>query len=146
MKTRPPAATSPDVRRRMQAQPSWDTKPELALRSALHRLGLRYFVHRRPLPGLRRQADVVFPTAKVAVFLDSCWWHGCPEHVTWPRANAEWWRAKIERNRERDADTNARLAEAGWLPIRVWEHERPAAAADRIQRHVVRRRREQGRC
>jgi DNA mismatch endonuclease, patch repair protein len=135
-----PAPSSPDARARMQAQPSWDTKPELALRRELHRRGLRYFVHRRPVPWLRRQADVLFPGARVAVFVDSCWWHGCPEHVTWPRANADWWRAKIGRNRERDADTNARLMEAGWLPIRVWEHEEPSKAAERIQLELARRR------
>jgi DNA mismatch endonuclease (patch repair protein) len=124
----------------MQAQASWDTKPELALRRELHRRGLRYFVHRRPVPGLRRQADVLFPGARVAIFVDSCWWHGCPEHVTWPRANTDWWRAKIGKNRERDADTNARLVEAGWLPIRIWEHEEPSKAAERIQLELARRR------
>lgn len=120
----------------MLAQPSWDTKPELALRSALHRLGLRYFVHRRPLPGLRREADVVFPGVRVAVFLDSCFWHGCPEHVSWPRANAGWWREKIETTRHRDRETDARLAEAGWTVIRVWEHEDPVLAAERVAQAV----------
>jgi DNA mismatch endonuclease, patch repair protein len=129
----------------MRAQPSLNTKPELALRRELHRRGLRYFVHRQPLPGLRRQADVLFPGARVAVFVDSCWWHGCPEHVTWPKSNAEWWRAKIQRNRERDVDTNARLAEAGWLSIRVWEHEDPVQAVDRIACEVAHRRERRGR-
>ncbi len=135
-----PFASSPAARARMQAQPSRNTKPELALRSALHRLGLRYFVHRRPLVSLRREADVIFPRARVAVFLDSCFWHGCPDHGTWPKANAEWWRAKIERNTQRDADTDARLRDAGWLPIRIWEHERPQAAAERIAEAVRERR------
>jgi DNA mismatch endonuclease, patch repair protein len=116
----------------MQAQRSWDTKPELALRSELHRRGLRYRVHRRPLPELRREADVVFARARVAVFLDSCFWHGCPEHASWPKANARWWREKIERNRQRDRDTDSQLRAAGWLPVRVWEHEDPAEAAARV--------------
>jgi DNA mismatch endonuclease (patch repair protein) len=120
----------------MQAQRSWDTKPELALRAAVHRLGLRYFVHRRPLRELRREADLIFPKARVAVFLDSCFWHGCPEHASWPKANAEWWREKIERNRGRDRDTDARLRDAGWLPIRVWEHDDPDEAAVRIAQVV----------
>jgi len=121
----------------MQATPRRDTKPELALRSELHRRGLRYFIHRRPLPELRREADVVFPRARVAVFLDSCFWHGCPEHASWPRSNAEWWREKIERNRRRDADTDERLRAAGWEPVRVWEHEDAAAAAERVKRIVA---------
>lgn len=124
----------------MRAQPSRDTKPELALRRELHRRGFRFFVHRRPIAGLRRQADVLFPRAKVAVFVDSCFWHGCPEHGTWPKANASWWRQKIEKNRERDADTNARLIAADWLPIRVWEHEDLDEAVDRIEADLRRRR------
>jgi DNA mismatch endonuclease (patch repair protein) len=124
----------------MQSQRSWDTKPELALRSELHRLGLRYFVHRRPLPQLRREADVVFPQSKVAVFVNSCFWHGCAEHASWPRVNAEWWREKIEQNRTRDADTDRRLLEAGWLPLRIWEHDDPASAAKLVHEAVLGRR------
>ena len=127
-----PSATTPATRMRMQATPRRDTRPELALRSALHRSGLRYFVHRRPVPKLRREADVVFPRARIAVFVDSCFWHGCPDHVTWPRANADWWRAKIESNYRRDRDTDAKLEQSGWLSIRVWEHEDPEMAAIRI--------------
>ena len=136
---RAPPASSAETRRRMQATPRHNTKPEVALRSALHRLGLRYFVHRRPVTGLRREADVVFPRARVAVFLDSCFWHGCPDHVTWPVANAEWWRAKIERTRERDRDTDERLARAGWTSMRVWEHETPDEAAHRVAAAVSER-------
>jgi DNA mismatch endonuclease, patch repair protein len=123
----------------MQATPRRDTRPELALRSALHRLGLRYFVHRRPVASVRREADVVFPKARVAVFLDSCFWHRCPDHMTWPDHNADWWRAKIDANYERDRDTDARLIAAGWLPIRVWEHEDPTRAAARIRDALGRR-------
>lgn len=124
----------------MSGQPSRDTGVEKALRSALFAAGLRYRVHRRPLKGVRREADIVFGPARVAVFVDGCFWHGCPEHVTWPKNNAEFWRTKIEGNRARDLDTDARLAEAGWLSVRVWEHERADEAAVRVAA-VVRERR-----
>jgi DNA mismatch endonuclease (patch repair protein) len=90
-------------------------------------------VHRRPLAGLRRDADIVFPRERVAVFVDGCYWHGCPQHGTWPKANAQFWRDKIEGNRRRDQDTNARLAAAGWTAVRVWEHEQSQRAADRVE-------------
>src|SRR5437764_2324869 len=92
----PVKASSPSVSRRMQLQASRDTAPERKLRSALHRSGLRFRVHVRPLPGVRREADIVFPKARVAVFVDGCFWHGCPDHAPWPKANAAWWREKIE--------------------------------------------------
>ncbi|HCB34359.1 MAG TPA: very short patch repair endonuclease [Acidimicrobiaceae bacterium] len=117
----------------MSRQASHDTGPERALRSALHRRGLRYFVHRRPLPALRREADIVFIRTQVAVFVDGCFWHGCPTHGTRPRRNAQYWSEKISRNRRRDADTDTRLAADGWTPVRVWEHEPPEEAADRIE-------------
>jgi DNA mismatch endonuclease (patch repair protein) len=116
----------------MQNTPRRDTPAELALRRELHRRGLRYRVDHQPLPRLRRRADIVFTRRRVAVFCDGCYWHGCPEHGTWPTANAEWWRQKIEANKRRDRDTDARLAEAGWIVIRVWEHEDPDDAAARI--------------
>jgi DNA mismatch endonuclease (patch repair protein) len=94
---------------------------------------LRYFVDRAPLVGLRRRADVVFPRQRLAVYVDGCFFHGCPRHGTWPKHNAEFWRDKIETNRARDRDTDARLAAAGWSVIRIWEHEDPAAAADRVE-------------
>ena len=100
-----------------------DTSPELTLRRALHRLGYRYRVDAQPLPGLRRRADLVFTRRRVAVFVDGCYWHGCPQHYGEPSTNAEYWRSKIARNRERDADTDARLWEAGWTPVRIWEHQ-----------------------
>jgi DNA mismatch endonuclease (patch repair protein) len=81
---------------------------------------------------MRRRADLVFPSARVAVFVDGCFWHGCPEHATWPKQNAGWWRDKIEANRRRDRDTDARLREVGWQPVRVWEHEPVEEAARRI--------------
>lgn len=109
-----------------------DTKPELAVRRAAHALGLRYRVDTRPLPELNRRADLVFPRAKVAVFVDGCYWHGCLEHGTTAKANATYWGTKIQRNRDRDRDTDARLTDAGWAVVRVWEHEDPGDAAAEI--------------
>lgn len=116
----------------MRRQASRDTQPEVALRSALHSLGLRFRIHSRPVPSVRREADVVFRRARVAVFVDGCFWHGCPDHASLPKANAAWWKSKIETNRERDRDTNAQLSATGWLAVRVWEHEPPEQAAGRI--------------
>jgi DNA mismatch endonuclease, patch repair protein len=120
----------------MQSNRSRDTKPELALRSAVHALGLRYRVAAKPLVGLRRTADLVFPKARVAVFLDGCFWHGCPEHHTVASANAKFWADKVEGNRTRDRDTDSRLLDAGWVSVRVWEHEDPAEAARRVEQAV----------
>jgi DNA mismatch endonuclease (patch repair protein) len=125
----------------MVRQQRRDTAIELALRSHLHRSGFRFRVHRSPLPELKRQADIVFPSSRVAVFVDGCFWHGCPTHGTWPRANADWWRQKIESNVARDRDTDSRLRDAGWEPVRVWEHEAADEAAQRIAAAVNRRRR-----
>ena len=124
----------------MQSNKSRDTKPELALRSAVHALGLRYRVGTKPLAGVRRTADLVFPTVRVAVFLDGCFWHGCPQHHTVATANAKFWADKVSGNRTRDRDTDARLEAAGWVSVRVWEHEDPADAALRVE-SVVRARR-----
>jgi DNA mismatch endonuclease (patch repair protein) len=136
-----PAASSAVVRRRMQQQQRRDTRPELELRRALHAAGLRYRVERPVIPGMRRRADVVFGPAKVAVFVDGCFWHMCPDHATFPKANAGWWREKLERNRARDQDTDRLLREQGWLPLRVWEHEDMAEAAVRVA-GIVRHRRD----
>jgi DNA mismatch endonuclease (patch repair protein) len=132
--------TDDATRRRMSRQRSRDTDPERVLRSTLHRMGLRFRVHRRPVAGVRREADVVFPAARVAVFVDGCFWHRCPEHATFPRNNGAWWEAKLGANVARDADTDRRLLEAGWAVVRVWEHEDAPAAAARVAA-VVRARR-----
>jgi DNA mismatch endonuclease (patch repair protein) len=116
----------------MQRQRQRDTAAELTLRSVLHSRGLRFRVH-YPVPGVRRKADIAFTRVRVAVFVDGCFWHGCPEHGTWPKANAEWWRAKIQANRLRDKDTNHRLTEEDWTVVRVWEHEVPQDAARRVE-------------
>lgn len=137
-----PAACSPAVSRKFSRQRRANTRPEIDLRRALYRLGLRYRVDRRAVPNVRRKADIVFSRARVAVFVDGCFWHGCPEHGTWPRTNADWWRRKIEGNRRRDKDTDAQLRECGWISVRVWEHERAADAASMIAALVKRRRSE----
>jgi len=135
-----PEASSDGVRERMQAQPRRDTKCELAVRSAVHALGLRYRVHQRPLPCLRREADMVFRRDKVAVFVDGCFWHGCPEHHSPPTSHYHWWQTKVGKNRARDEETNRILREHGWELVRVWEHECPEDAARRIQDAVLGRR------
>lgn len=117
----------------MSEQRSRDTAPELALRRALHGRGLRYRLHEAVIPGTRRRADVVFPSARVAVFVDGCFWHGCDEHGRREhRINGWYWSDKIERNRTRDRDSDRRLADAGWQVVRVWEHEDVQTAADVI--------------
>ena len=116
----------------MSAQLSRNTKIEIRLRSLLHARGLRYRVHQRPLSRHRRTADVVFTRAKVAVYVDGCFWHGCPLHGTWPKRNSDFWRDKIEANMRRDRETDASLTEAGWMPVHVWEHEDTQQAAGRI--------------
>ena len=133
-------ASTPGRRRIMQANRGRDTSPELALRRLLHAAGLRYRIHSQPLRGVRRRADVVFGPARVAVFVDGCFWHGCPEHGTLPKTNSDYWVPKLERNVERDRETDGLLRAAGWVSIRVWEHEDPQVASRRIVRTVRSRR------
>jgi DNA mismatch endonuclease (patch repair protein) len=120
----------------MERQARRDTKPELAVRRTAWRLGLRYRVDVAPIPGLRRKADMVFTGAKVAVYVDGCFWHSCPEHATTPKANRQWWVDKLDANVRRDRDTDRILRDGGWLSVRIWEHEDPVEAADRILRCV----------
>lgn len=124
-------ASSTATRASMRSNTGRDTKPELRLRSLLHRAGLRYLVSVRPVPTLRRTADVVFTKAKVAVFVDGCYWHACPEHRSVPATNRDFWVEKLERNRARDAETVRLLQNYGWTVIRVWEHV-PAEEAARL--------------
>ncbi len=123
--------------RKMSTLARTDTAPELALRRELHGRGLRYRVQLHVPGNRRRRIDVAFTRAKVAVFVDGCYWHGCPAHGTRPKTNSEWWDWKIARNRARDADTNQLLENQGWRVVRVWEHEDPSTAADRVE-HLVR--------
>ena len=135
-------ASSPAVRATMRGNRGRDTGPELALRRVLHARGLRYFVNRRPEAAIRRTADVVFPKAHVAVFVDGCFWHGCPQHHVAAKANAEFWAQKVARNRERDAETDLLLMERGWRVVRIWEHVSADVAADLVENAVAQGRRE----
>ncbi len=124
-----PTASSPSVAARMSRQVSRDTAQEVAVRQLLFRWGLRYRVNAK-VPGMpRRTVDILFPGPKVAVFLDGCFWHGCPEHATSPKANADWWRAKLDRNVTRDLETTRHLVDSGWTVLRFWEHEPPTEIA-----------------
>lgn len=114
-----------------------DTDAEIALRRELFRCGLRYRVEYVVLAKPRRVADIAFPSLKIAVFVDGCFWHGCPIHATWPKRNAELWKQKIEANRVRDADTNERLREAGWTALRIWRHESAVEAATAVAQEVA---------
>jgi DNA mismatch endonuclease, patch repair protein len=127
-----PVPSSSGVSGRMQRQRRQDTEPELALRRALHREGLRYRVC-MPVEGLRRRTiDIAFTRLRLAVFVDGCFWHGCPIHATWPKANASWWEQKILKNRARDIETTERLKADGWTVVRIWEHEPTEQAAKMI--------------
>jgi DNA mismatch endonuclease (patch repair protein) len=137
-----PVASSTAIRAVMRGNRSRDTKPELALRRACHALGLRYRVGRRPIPGLRRTADLAFTSSRVAVFLDGCFWHGCPQHHRPSKRNANYWATKIRANQLRDSETDRALVAAGWLIVRVWEHEDPDVAAASIRSVVEARRAE----
>ena len=116
----------------MQGNRAEDTRPEVAVRSAVHALGLRFRKHVAPVRGLRCRADLVFARQRLAVFVDGCFWHGCPEHGVSPRTNSAYWQGKLGGNVDRDRRNDAVLAEAGWTVVRVWEHEEPQAAALRI--------------
>lgn len=125
-------ASTPAVRASMKGNRGRDTKPEKVLRSLLFKEGLRYLVNAPPIQGLRRSADVLFPKARVAVFVDGCFWHVCPEHHRPATKNTDFWTEKFADNQRRDAETNRILEEAGWTVIRAWEHEAPEDVARRV--------------
>jgi DNA mismatch endonuclease, patch repair protein len=125
-------ASNSKARSRMQSQRARDTAPELKIRRLLYCSGMRYRVDRAPIAGLRRRADILFSSARVAVFIDGCFWHSCPEHGSKPKVNSEQWQAKLLHNLERDRDTDQRIQNAGWAVVRVWEHEEPSAAVTKI--------------
>jgi DNA mismatch endonuclease, patch repair protein len=133
-------ASTPAVRKSMQANRSRDTKPEVALRKALHAMGLRYRVCARPLPEVARTVDVVFRPTRIAVEVRGCFWHGCPEHYRAPTTNSDYWSAKVQRNVDRDTKTEKLLRDAGWELIVIWEHDDIVGAAQRIAAEVRRRR------
>lgn len=123
------------ISRRMSSLKRRDNGPELAVRRLLHASGLRYRVA-YPIPGQRRRTiDIAFPRARLAVYIDGCFWHGCPAHGTSPKANPTWWAAKIAANRARDVAATAQLEELGWTVARFWEHQPPEEVAVAV--HVV---------
>jgi DNA mismatch endonuclease (patch repair protein) len=109
-----------------------NTKPEVALRSALWSLGLRYRLH-APISG---KPDIVFPRHRVAVFVDGCFWHGCPEHSVRPKTNSQFWKDKLEKNIARDRRTSASLTNEGWTVVRFWEHEIKGNIPDVVERVI----------
>lgn len=121
----------------MSRMPRESTKPEVVLRRALHARGLRFRLHRRDLPGT---PDIVFPTQRLAVFVDGCFWHGCPDHGVTPKNNRDWWLTKLVKNAERDAQKDAELIELGWTPLHLWEHSSVQAMVDAVEA-VLRQRR-----
>lgn len=125
-------ASSTGVARSMRSNRSRDTRPELAVRRELHRRGLRYRVDLRPVAGVRSRADIVFTRRRIAIYIDGCFWHQCPIHKTLPATNQGYWLPKLARNRERDAEVNAALVEAGWTVLRFWEHQSPNEVADLV--------------
>lgn len=117
----------------MRANRRRDSRPERALRSILHSLGLRFRVdYPIPIEGRKPRADIAFTKSKLAVFVDGCFWHGCSEHGGQPKVNAHYWGPKIARNRERDAEQTGRLTASGWAVVRAWEHEDPSLVAERV--------------
>lgn len=125
----------PEARRTiMRANRRRDTTPELALRSALHARGLRFRVD-YPIRGAGRRPirpDIVFTRTKVAIFVDGCFWHGCPEHATHPKTNADYWGPKLSENIARDARTTRALEDDGWTVVRIWEHESTESAMEMV--------------
>jgi DNA mismatch endonuclease, patch repair protein len=117
-----------------------DTAPELAVRRALHAAGFRFLVD-VPVPGCgrRRRADVLLRGARIALYVDGCFWHSCPEHLHLPKANREWWRRKLASIVARDRDTDEQVEAAGWAVLRVWEHESVPAVVERVRREVAER-------
>lgn len=117
-----------------------DTSPEIAVRRILHGMGMRYRVDYSLPFDRRRKADIAFTGVRVAVFIDGCFWHGCPEHYVAPKAHQEYWANKVRGNRARDCDTTERLREQGWVVVRFWEHESPAEVARAVHAVVTGRR------
>lgn len=125
-----PVPLNRHVRDEMRRMPRKNTKPEVQLRRELHRRGLRYRIDYKDLPG---RPDIALTRAKIAVFVDGCFWHACPVHGTLPKNNREWWRAKLERNTVRDLEKDDALRALGWLPLHYWEHDEVDEVADEIE-------------
>lgn len=123
IRKRAPSASSPLVRRLMRNVRRRDTDGEIALRSGLFRAGIRYRLDARPIAGIRCKADIVITSARICVFIDGCYWHGCPRHYRIPKTNAAWWSEKIADNQKRDRRQKRVLRKHGWVVLRFWEHQ-----------------------
>jgi len=130
--------TSVQISEQMAKVARRDTRPELELRRELHARGMRYRIDIAPDPGLRGRADILFRSARVAVYVDGCFWHSCPAHGVLPKGNRDWWRAKLKATVLRDRTTETALRHLGWTVVRVWEHEEPVSAADRVETAIRR--------
>jgi DNA mismatch endonuclease (patch repair protein) len=133
-----PPPSSAAVSAVMRGNRKTDTRPEIALRSALHRRGHRFRKNVRPEPDINCRVDILFRRTRLVIFVDGCFWHGCPKHGTSPRTNAVYWTPKIARNVERDRANDELLARRGWQVLRTWEHEPPTEAVSRIEAELHR--------
>lgn len=141
VRSRAPSASSEAVRRIMKANYGGNLRPERLLRAVLRQEGFRFGYHSRPLRTLRCTADLVFRRKRVCVFVDGCFWHGCPQHFKPPKTNTRWWSEKMVETKQRDARQRRQLRAAGWRVVRVWEHDLdrdPAGIANRIM-HLLSR-------
>ena len=129
-------ASSPSTRKVMQANRRSDTGPELRYRRQLHALGIRFRVGVKVEPALRRTADVAIKSLRLAIFIDGCFWHGCPEHWSCPQTNEEFWSSKIAKNIRRDRETDQILRDKGWTVMRFWEHEEAGGAAQKTREWI----------
>lgn len=140
MSNQTPTPLDAQTRERFKRQPRRDTKPELAIRRELHRRGFRFRLDARVSKSIRSKPDIVFNGAKVAVFVDGCFWHRCPDYGTLPKNNHQWWAEKLCASTERDTRTTATLKAEGWKVIRIWEHEPVNEAVERVAAAVTARR------
>lgn len=140
VRVKTPKSHSVAVRNVMRANRGVDTGPEIRLRSLVHKAGLRYAIDVRPESDINRRADLVFRPAKVAVFVNGCFWHGCPKHYSPPKSNRRYWSEKVRRNRERDFETSFLLKRRGWRVLVFWEHQSPEASGAKVVQIVLNRR------
>jgi DNA mismatch endonuclease, patch repair protein len=127
---RTPVPLNSTVSAQMQRMPRSSSGPEMLIRRELHRRGLRFRVNHPRLPG---RPDIAFTAARIAVFIDGCFWHSCPDHSVLPKNNRDWWQSKLERNAKRDREKDAELEKMGWTVVHVWEHEEALEVADAIE-------------
>lgn len=141
LRIKTPKSRSIAVRNVMRANRGVDTGPEVRLRSLVHRAGLRYAIDVRPESDINRRADLVFRDTKVAVFVNGCFWHGCPKHYSSPKSNMRYWSEKVRRNRERDIETRFLLKHRGWRVLVFWEHQPAESCSARVVSVVSERKR-----